>query len=430
MPKGVGVQLLGANVGGGFQASGEQSGVRPAAGGNGGTGRNLSGSRAGGTNWTTTDALYSITDLLEILKVFYPAPMFFRDRCFRLTELCWGDQIACDFQRGDSVALPFCHELKRGIAKPRPRWQTNWITPGYIKSINNIKALDLLKRLPNESPFSNQAPENRLNQLQMDDLEEADLGISRREEVCCSKVLFDGRYDVIDGDDGRLLQTIDFGPINRTVIPPAAFWDLPGSDPLADLRNIKQSVIRAGYTGSLIVFGQDVATSFLRNESVRAAMNFLNYQVGHVNAEDTELFGIASIGSFFGLQILEYSAMYRDPFTNMMDYYMPPDQILIASPEMQHRLAFGECVQVDPEDIRMVSSYRMARVPQYVKLGEEDSVAFRLMSRPCPIPVDVLSWTVATVVTRVSMPTAPIAPFTEPVGTIAYAEADKMALKR
>ncbi len=107
MPKGVGVQLLGANVGGGFQASGEQSGVRPAAGGNGGTGRNLSGSRAGGTNWTTTDALYSITDLLEILKVFYPAPMFFRDRCFRLTELCWGDQIACDFQRGDSVALPF-----------------------------------------------------------------------------------------------------------------------------------------------------------------------------------------------------------------------------------------------------------------------------------------------------------------------------------
>lgn len=168
------------------------------------------------------------------------------------------------------------------------------------------------------------------------------------------------------------------------------------------------------------MFGQDASTAFLNNDAVRAAMNFLNYQVGNVNAADTELFGIASIGSFFGLQILEYSAMYRDPFTNMMDFYMPPDQIIIASSEMQHKMSYGECVQVDEDNTQMISSYRMARVPQYVKLDEEDSVAFRLMSRPCPIPVDVLSWTVATVCTRVSMPAAPIQPYSPLVGRAGY----------
>jgi hypothetical protein len=87
---------------------------------------------------------------------------------------------------------------------------------------------------------------------------------------------------------------------------------------------------------------------------------------------------------------------------------------------MQNRLAYGEVVQTDANDVRLVSSYRMPRVPQYLKVEGEDSVSFRLQSRPCPIPIDILSWTVATVCTRVSQPTDPIAPYTGPVGRAGY----------
>jgi hypothetical protein len=378
-------------------------------------GRTLSGSRAASTNWALSHELYSITDIIETMKLLYSAPMFFRDRLFNITETCWGDTIMCDFHRGDSVALPFCHLHKRGLAKPRPRFQTQWVTPPYIKSLTNCRAIDLLRRIPSEPTYSSEAPETRLAYWQKDDLEEADLGISRREEVMCRDILFDGVVECRDGDDNLLLQTIDFGPVNRTVIPRGSYWDVADSRPLDDLRAIKQAVTRAGYSGGFIVFGQDAATSFLNNESVRTSMNSLNYRVGEVDAYDQE-FGIAHLGTFFGLSITEYNAMYRDPFTNMMDYYMPPDQILIASAEVQNRLAYGEVVQVDSENKRLVSSYRAQRVPQYVGEEGEDQVSFRLQARPVPIPVDIVSWTVATVCTRVSQPTAPIQPYTDPVG--------------
>jgi hypothetical protein len=389
-------------------------------------GRTLGDSRAASTNWAMSHELYSITDILETMKLLYAAPMFFRDRLFGITETCWGDQILCDFHRGDSVALPFCHPHKRGLAKPRPRFQTQWVTPGYIKSLTNTKALDLLRRIPNEPTYSSESPEARLAYWLRDDLEEADLGISRREEVMCRDILFYGVTELFEGDDNLLLQTIDFGPVNRTVIPPASYWDQPTSHPLDDLRAIKQAVTRAGYSGSFIVFGQDAATAFLNNQSVRESMNFLNYRVAEVDAAD-QSFGIAHLGSFFGLSITEYSAMYRDPFTNMMDYYMPPDQILIASAEVQNRLAYGEVAQVDSENQRLMNSYRAQRVPQYVGEPGEDSVSFRLQSRPVPIPVDILSWTVATVCTRVSQPTAPIAPYSDAVGRYSFVETLKPA---
>jgi Phage major capsid protein E len=373
--------------------------------------------RAASTNWAMTHELYSITDMLEIMKVTYPSPMYFRDTLFQTTETCYGDTIACDFRRGDSVALPFCHPYKRGLARPRERFQTQWVTPPYIKSVTNIKALDLLKRIPNESAYSTQSPEERLAYWQTDDLMECDLGISRREEWACREILFNGRFDCVDGDDNRLLQTIDFGPPNTTVIPPASYWDLPGSvsDPIADLRLIKQAVTRAGYSGSIIIFGQDAATAFLNNQAVLDKMNFLNYRVAEVDARD-ESFGISRLGSFFGLPIVEYNAMYRDPLTNMMDFYMPPEMILVASAEVQNKMAYGEVVQTDSENSRMVSSFRASRVPSYITIDGEDQVSFRLQSRPVPIPVDILSWTVAQVCTRVSMPSAPIAPYTDAVG--------------
>src|SRR5271166_3636195 len=119
-------------------AVGVQGGRRPLAG----TGRAAGGGSAN-TNWTQTDSLYEITDILEVMKHIYLAPRFFRDTLFNITETCWGNEIQVDFRRGDSVALPFCDKYKRGIAKPRPRFITQYVEPGYIKSITNIKALDL-----------------------------------------------------------------------------------------------------------------------------------------------------------------------------------------------------------------------------------------------------------------------------------------------
>jgi hypothetical protein len=85
---GIGAQLIGADVG-----TGTQGGWRPpAGGGNRGIGRAAGGGGAN-TNWTVTNTLYSITDIIETMKMVYLAPAYFRDTLFRRTETCWGEQI-------------------------------------------------------------------------------------------------------------------------------------------------------------------------------------------------------------------------------------------------------------------------------------------------------------------------------------------------
>jgi hypothetical protein len=55
-----------------------------------GNGRGGRAAARGGanTNWSTTDQLFSITDLIETMKHVYLAPAYFRDTLFNRTETC------------------------------------------------------------------------------------------------------------------------------------------------------------------------------------------------------------------------------------------------------------------------------------------------------------------------------------------------------
>lgn len=350
-----------------------------------------------------TNQLFTITELLTVTKEIPPAPQFLKDTLFGEIETSWGEQIAVDFQRGSSRASPFCSPFKRGIAIPRKRFQTQWVRPPDVKVTRDIRALDTRWRVAGEDAFSARGADQRIADLQAFDYQDLDSEISRREEVMVSQCLFEGKVTCLDGDDLQPIMEIDYGPINEVVIDPAAYWDTDAGDPLRDLQLMRRHVTSSGYPANLYVLGADAANAFMGNEKVRQSSNFINFRQGSIDPQvfqDYENFGVNVIGDFWGMPVLSYEGMYEDGLDSKMKYFMPPNQVLIASKTHQHRFCYGGIVQVDEGPT--VTDYQLARVPQYIADPTEDQLKFRLWSRPLPVPSNTLTWATARVCTLVS----------------------------
>jgi hypothetical protein len=354
--------------------------------------------------------LFTTEELFLGLQEHAPAPTFIKDTLFGTVETGLGQQCNIDFQRGSSRLAPFTSEFKRGIAIPRQRYKTSWVTFPDVKLTSDIRALDSRYRTPGENVRGGVDSRQRIADMQVYDLRELDLRISRTCEWMCNSLLFTGKIDILDGDDYNLLQTIDFGPINEVIVDSAEYWDAatPGV-PYDHLSILKRHVTSSGYPANLFVFGVDAANAFLENQHVRDSSNFLNFREGTIDVQTYktyEDFGVNVIGNYKSIQILSYEAMYESPLDGQMHYFLPPDYVLVASTAQQHRFCYGQITQV--EEGNNVVDYHATRVPQYVTDAKTDQLLMRLWSRPLPVPVDVLSWSVAKVCNLVSTPLPPV----------------------
>jgi hypothetical protein len=324
-----------------------------------------------------------------------------------------GDQIAVDYLRGSARCSPYTSKFKRAIAIPRKPYQTQWFDVPHIKVSRDIRAIDLLARFPGEAIGGKLTAQERLAQWQVADYLDLDAQIARTEEKQCADVLTTGKLEIKDGDDDQLLQTLDFGPPNTTVVDPAKWWDTAAGDPLVDLSTMKRIVASSGYMPNFFVFGVDATTAFLGNDKVKSAYDLFNFKPGTIAPEmlqEMESFGVSAIGSFWNMPILSYEGMYEGDDA-MMHYYFPPNQILVASKASQNRFCYGMVVQTEENvatgegwGAHAVGTYQLPRVPQYVTDGTTDQLLFRLWSRPLAVPVNMKTWTVATVCTLRSLP--------------------------
>jgi hypothetical protein len=182
------------------------------------------------------NSLYEIQEIVAAIIDTPPTPSFLRDTLFGETETWWGENVAIDFLRGNARVAPYTVPYKRAIALPRDKFKTRFVSPPHIKLTRDIRALDARYRGVGESAFSRASSQERIAALQALDYQDLDLQITRREELQCAQVLFDGKLTMIDGDDMVEIGQIDYGPINEVAIPPAEWWNQAGSDPIQHLR--------------------------------------------------------------------------------------------------------------------------------------------------------------------------------------------------
>jgi Phage major capsid protein E len=256
-----------------------------------------------------------------------------------------------------------------------------------------LHADDLLRRNIGGNRNNGNAT-NRDAQMLIIDEQELDASISRTENWLCSQVLFVGKCLCLDGDTGKPVAEVDYGPISKTVL--AKFWSDTTAKPLDDLKAAQRLVSGAcGFTANLIVMGKDAGDAFESNPSVLESYNKLAIQSGTL-APEFEQFKIVLLGTWRGIPLYVSEEQYEHT-DGTMKYYVPPKEVLVAATGIQGMMAYAGVAQVSEEG-RGMEVYAGRRIPLvYWDQSGEDYRRLRLSSRPIPIPGNTDSWTVMQV---------------------------------
>ena len=76
---------------------------------------------------------------------------------------------------------------------------------------------DVSNRAIGENVYSQRTPEERENELLSKDMTDLEEAIARRKEWMCRQILYEGKIDVVDEEEGVDVQ-VDFGFSNITVL--------------------------------------------------------------------------------------------------------------------------------------------------------------------------------------------------------------------
>ena len=99
-------------------------------------------------------------------------------------------------------------------------------------------------------------------------------------------------------------------------------------------------------------------------------------------SEDIKQFGVTILGTYRGIPIYVDEGQYQDA-NDVLQYYVPPGEVLIAADAAQNTLAFAAVAQVS-EDESGMQPIAGTRIPYVFWLKEEEVRFLRLSARPVP----------------------------------------------
>jgi hypothetical protein len=157
----------------------------------------------------------------------------------------------------------------------------------------------------------------------------------------------------------------------------------------------QQGLNANGYHGNVAIYGTKAWAALWNNPSVKELMKNLSALTPISNFAMPEALpaGVAR-GPSFTYPIMDnyiYSGHYQSGGSNML--LVPENRVLIGSPDVNNRLIYAIIMQIEQSD-GMWHSYMSDRVPKVEANVNKNFYMYTLTSRPVPVPIDLLSWTV------------------------------------
>jgi hypothetical protein len=230
-------------------------------------------------------------------------------------------------------------------------------------------------------------------ELLLQDHEELDNAISRTENWMCSECLFTGRVTCKDSDSGAVVAEIDYGTISESITSKP--WSDTTANPLNDLKTAQRLVSGAcGFAADIIIFGRDAGDAFESNPQVLEGYNKLFIQQGTIDPKTVD-WGVIQLGTFRGVPLIVDETVYEDG-AGVLQPFVPPKVCLVAASGLAGQMAYSGVSQVNEDETGM-AVIEGRRVPLVYFEKGEDYRKLRLSARPVPVPTDLASWTVLTV---------------------------------
>ena len=334
--------------------------------------------------------VFSTIALIEGIRHRYAVPSFIRDTFFSRRSYEAADIIACDTYRGGKTLAPFVLPLEGQVVGRRRPFQRSLVEAPIIAPSRVITLREAGAAGWGETVYNYKTVEERVAELIANDTLDMDEEISRTEEYMCASCMCEGKIPIHYRTKTDVL--LDYGFTNVTTL--AKLWTDPTANPLDDLAAAQQALNANGYSGSLAVYSPDAWKALWGNTNVQNQFkNILNPITSYSFPEGTPA-GVATVPSFTypTLDNVVYSGTYVDK-AGAVKPYIPKGSVILCSPAVSNRLVYAQVSQIEQADGRF-HSYLLDRVPKLECNVNRNFHQLTITSRPVPVPVDLMAWTV------------------------------------
>lgn len=343
-------------------------------------------------------SIYTTKTMLAAISQMMPVRSFFKDTFFGNEQTFLTEHVEIDYKKGRRKMAPFVSPKVAGKVMDRQGFTTKTFNPAAIKPKRTIQSFDLTNRSFGENVYSQRSPQERAMEMLAMDLSELDEAITRREEWMAAQVLFTGKVEV-KGDGVSKEISYDFD--NLETLSGTDVWsDKENSDPLKDLNEWgNQLVKKSGMSPNVAVFSNDVIHAFVNHPKVKENLDNRRIVMGEIRPSELPN-GASYVGTVnavgYQLDIYGYNEWFYDEEAGEEKPLVPEKKVMIGTTNARSTMAYGATTLTDHISLDFMT-YEGARVPD--SWIEKDPAAryLQMHAKPVPIPHDVDSWLVATV---------------------------------
>lgn len=335
-----------------------------------------------------TDDLLAILNGTKRLSGFFSA--FFKRRNTQISDS--NGEITINTKKSQAELAPIVAPRIRGVVMKRQGYSTKKVRPVKIAPIKRLDIDHILQVTYSESVKNRKTPEERADEIIVDDLDTLDASIENRIEWLCAKILTEGSINVIDVENG-IDVNIDFNFTNEETLLGDLKWDKETSDPMSDLESWSDEVVQSGNaTPTMVILGANVFKAFRKHPKVQSELNVRNMNLGTFIPKLASK-GLQYQGEVGGFEIYTFKEKYKDD-DGVSKFMMPENKVLLVSEELGS-LEFGSVTQMEADG--QYYTYEEEKVPKLDIDTKEETREMKITSMVVPVPYDVDAWFVATV---------------------------------
>lgn len=344
--------------------------------------------------------MFTTVSLIDSYTHRWPIPSLIRDTFFTGREFMDSEVVRIDSKLGGRQLAPFILPLENQVIGRRQPFREMFIPAPILAPARVITPRELRGPSMGENVYNYKTPEERFAELVVEDGEDMEEEITRREEWMCANCMFTGRIPINYRNKTDII--IDYGFVNRLVLTKP--WTDPTAEPLEDLREAQGALNLNGYGGDIAIYSPSAWRALWTNPTVKDAMkNVFPQFVPFQSLPGTTQIGFTGVQSAPGFTSPPmtnwiYYGTYAtsdpdNPGETILAPYVPDGAVCIGSSSVRNRIVYGMVTQIEQDDGQF-HSYMAARVPKVECNVNKNFYMQTITSRPVPVPLDLLAWTV------------------------------------
>lgn len=332
--------------------------------------------------------------MLKVADRIAPAPGL-------ITQLLIGDKIVFsdtskveqDFYIATKKMSPVVDRKIGGKVVSQTTWNNYEFKTPYCAPRFDLGSDFLEKRMPGESISGGMSITEREDAWKAKKIAEGKAMLFRRIEWMGGTLLSAGKF-TIEGEGYS--DEIDLGHTQNETLAGGVKWSDAGGDPLADLSRWRLTCLtNSGVAPNICVMGTAAAGAFMSNESVMAALDTRNYQMGQLNPTVLPA-GAVKIGylAILDMDVYMHGGQYESD-AGVMTPYIPADRVVVfpGADRNSAHLVYGAVRDAKLEEWFTVDAY-----PRLVVDENANSSYLEVISRPLVVFVEMECWYWADVV--------------------------------